>query len=95
MRFEEVGLNNPTDDEDEVKFATDLSVVSHGPQMNSFHFFKNQEIPQFFYDMDKEVFLSAQSSQSVWDDYADFKIDVCDNGDDKVIVRGKYAWILN
>lgn len=31
MRFEETGLNNHTDDENEIKFETDMSVLSHGP----------------------------------------------------------------
>ena len=51
--------------------------------------FKNQEIPLFNYDMMENKFPDGQPSQAVWNDYVDFKIKICDNGDDKMIFTGK------
>ena len=61
---------------------------------SSFQFFKNQEIPLFNYEMMENKFPDGQPSQAVWNDYVDFKIKVNDNGDDKVTLTGKKAYLL-
>lgn len=58
-----------------------------------FQFFKNQEIPQFNYDMMENTFSSQPSQQAVWNDYVDFKIRLIDNGDNKVTLKGRFTHI--
>lgn len=52
--------------------------------VSSFQYFKNQEIPVFNYDMMTNNFTDEQTSESVWNDYVDFKLKLNDNGNDKV-----------
>lgn len=49
-------------------------------------FFKNQEVPQVFYDMDSNTYADKPSNKAVWDDYTDFSMTIVDNGDEKVSV---------
>jgi hypothetical protein len=39
--------------------------------------------------MKEDTFSKVQSSQAIWDDCADFKIEIFDNGDDRVAITGK------
>ena len=59
---------------------------------STLQFFKNQEIPLFNYDMMENKFPDGQPSQAVWNDYVDFKIKICDNGDDKIVFTGKFLF---
>lgn len=54
-----------------------------------FKFFKNQEIPEFFYNLDTDSFMKAPSSKALTEDYVDFSMTVIDNGDDKLCLQGK------
>jgi hypothetical protein len=55
----------------------------------TFKFFKNQEIPEFFYNMDSDAFIKAPNPKALNEDYVDFKVNIIDNGDDKVCLQGK------
>ncbi len=49
-----------------------------------FKFFKNQEIPEFFYNLDNDQFMKHALQKSQIDDYVDFNVTLIDNGDDRV-----------
>ena len=94
MYFEDL-INTDFSEEESMEINSNQEAqgqLSHRPEEqpnHAFHFFKNQEIPQFFYDMKEDTFSKVQSSQAIWDDCADFKIEIFDNGDDRVAITGK------
>jgi hypothetical protein len=45
-------------------------------------FFKNQEVPEFYYSLDTQTF--TQNSRALQEDFLDFDATLVDNGDDKV-----------
>lgn len=49
-----------------------------------FKFFKNQEIPEFFYNLDSDEYMKAPLPKAQTEDYVDFNITLIDNGDEKV-----------
>lgn len=53
---------------------------------SQFTFFKKQEISQFFYDSETDTFSRQASALSLYSDHTDFKVDIIDNGDEKVSV---------
>ena len=63
-----------------------------------FKFFKNPEIPEFYYCLDggssKGVFLEGPTQKAVLEDYLDFNITLIDNGDDKLCLQGNPQIIL-
>jgi len=50
----------------------------------AFKFFKNQEIPEFFYSIETDKYLKAPAHKAVQEDYVDFNVTLVDNGDDRV-----------
>ena len=52
-------------------------------QMN-FKFFKNQEIPEFFYSLEKDQFLKGPEYKAIQEDYVDINVTLIDNGDEKL-----------
>jgi hypothetical protein len=57
-----------------------------------FKFFKNQEIPEFFYNLETNEYLKQPTLKSQQEDYVDFNITLVDNGDDKVCLQGKNSF---
>ena len=60
--------------------------LSERQNERQFTFFKNQEISQFFYDSETDTFGRQASAVSLYSDHTDFKVDLIDNGDEKVSV---------
>jgi hypothetical protein len=54
----------------------------------SFKFFKNQEIPEFFYSLEKDTYLNSVLPKAQSEDYVDFNVTLIDNGDDKLCLSG-------
>lgn len=52
-----------------------------------FRFFKNQEIPEFYYNLDQDKFLAKPSFKSQEEDYVDFSVNLIDNGDEKLCLQ--------
>lgn len=52
-----------------------------------FKFFKNQEIPEFFYSLEEDKHLKTVSTKAQKEDYVDFNITLIDNGDDRVCLQ--------
>jgi hypothetical protein len=49
-----------------------------------FRFFKNQEIPEFHYDLDTDKYLTKASNRALEEDFVDFNVNLVDNGDEKL-----------
>ena len=52
----------------------------------SFRFYKNQEIPEFFYNLDLEKYFDQALPKAQSEDYVDFDITAIDNGDEKLCI---------
>eukprot|EP00347_Sterkiella_histriomuscorum_P004759 403359216 len=52
-----------------------------------FKFFKNQEIPEFFYNIETDSYMKQVSSKAQQEDYVDFNMTMIDNGDDRVCLQ--------
>ena len=55
-----------------------------------FKFFKNQEIPEFYYSLESaKGYIKAPSDKALAEDFVDFNMTLIDNGDDKLCLEGK------
>jgi hypothetical protein len=67
---------------------TDYSLDSSQSLRNTlqFKFFKNQEIPEFHYDMDSDKYFDRAHPDAVKEDYVDLNFSIIDNGDEKLVL---------
>jgi hypothetical protein len=54
-----------------------------------FKFFKQQEIPEFFYSLEEDSYVKQPLARAQAEDYVDFSVTLIDNGDDKLCLQGK------
>ena len=52
-----------------------------------FRFFKNQEIPEFYYSLETDKFLTKPTFKSQEEDFVDFSVNLIDNGDEKLVLQ--------
>ena len=57
------------------------------PSKLQFKFFKNQEIPEFFYDLESDAHLKRPKDRALSEDYVDFSVTLVDNGDDRLCLQ--------
>ena len=60
------------------------SISSASSNKLQFKFFKNQEIPEFFYDLESDTYLKQANEKALNEDYVDFNVTLIDNGDDRL-----------
>lgn len=86
-----VRIDDTMDEIERIKMLTSQS--DFGKPLNSqiprltFKFFKNQEIPEFFYDLKSNKYLKQPLEAAKSEDYVDFNITLIDNGDDKLCLQ--------
>lgn len=54
-----------------------------------FKFFKNQEVPEFYYCLETDTYPAQGPAKALHEDYLDFEMTLLDNGDDKVCLQSK------
>lgn len=81
---EKVNMVNPDASHINESAYDDHSRAQINQNRMQFKFFKNQEIPEFFYNLESDQFVNQATSKALNEDYVDFNVTIIDNGDDKV-----------
>lgn len=60
-----------------------------------FKFFKNQEIPEFFYNLETDTYSKTPSQKALQEDYVDINLTLIDNGDEKVCLQSMDSSLID
>lgn len=76
--------NNVTENYSILSDSRPNSPDAHRNPRLQFKFYKNQEIPEFFYNLETDQYSKSASPKALNEDFVDFNLTLIDNGDDKL-----------